>query len=75
MTEGVLIRDEAQALETLQALRAIGVCIALDDFGTGYSSLSYLHRFSFDKVKIDKSFVQAQQHDRGRVRCSTRCSR
>jgi diguanylate cyclase (GGDEF)-like protein len=63
VTEGVLIRDEAQALETLQALRAIGVCIALDDFGTGYSSLSYLHRFSFDKVKIDKSFVQAQQHD------------
>jgi EAL domain-containing protein (putative c-di-GMP-specific phosphodiesterase class I) len=63
VTEGVLIRDEAQALETLQALRAIGVCIALDDFGTGYSSLSYLHRFTFDKVKIDKSFVQAQQHD------------
>ena len=63
MTEGVLIRDEAQAHETLQALRAIGVCIALDDFGTGYSSLSYLHRFAFDKVKIDKSFVQAQQHD------------
>jgi diguanylate cyclase (GGDEF)-like protein len=63
VTEGVLIRDEAQAHETLQALRAIGVCIALDDFGTGYSSLSYLHRFAFDKVKIDKSFVQAQQHD------------
>jgi EAL domain-containing protein (putative c-di-GMP-specific phosphodiesterase class I) len=41
----------------------MGVCIALDDFGTGYSSLSYLHRFTFDKVKIDKTFVQAQQHD------------
>jgi diguanylate cyclase (GGDEF)-like protein len=65
MTEGVLISDEAQALGALQALRALGVRIALDDFGTGFSSLSYLRRFPFDKLKIDKSFVQAQQHDAG----------
>ena len=65
VTEGVLIRDEEQALTTLRALKAQGVRIALDDFGTGYSSLSYLRRFPFDKIKIDKSFVQAQQSDAG----------
>jgi len=65
VTEGVLIRDEDQALATLRALKAQGVRIALDDFGTGYSSLSYLRRFPFDKIKIDKSFVQAQQSDAG----------
>ena len=63
VTEGVLIRDEDQALRTLSALRDLGVRIALDDFGTGYSSLNYLRCFPFDRVKIDKSFVQAQQED------------
>jgi diguanylate cyclase (GGDEF)-like protein len=57
ITEAVLIRDDEAALETLHQIRDIGVRIALDDFGTGYSSLSYLQRFPFDKIKIDRCFV------------------
>ena len=58
ITEAVLIRDDDAALEVMHQLRALGVRIVLDDFGTGYSSLSYLQRFPFDKIKIDRSFIQ-----------------
>ncbi|GJE50958.1 hypothetical protein GOFOIKOB_4012 [Methylobacterium tardum] len=58
VTETVLIDDVEAALDTLRQIRALGVRVALDDFGTGYSSLSYLRSFPFDKVKIDRSFVQ-----------------
>jgi diguanylate cyclase (GGDEF)-like protein/PAS domain S-box-containing protein len=59
VTEGVLLSDTASALATLESLRALGVRIAMDDFGTGYSSLGYLQKFTFDTIKIDRSFIGA----------------
>ncbi len=59
VTEAVLIHDDDAALATLNQLRALGVRISLDDFGTGYSSLSYLQRFPFDKIKIDRAFIDS----------------
>jgi EAL domain-containing protein (putative c-di-GMP-specific phosphodiesterase class I) len=61
----VLADHDQTVLENLSAIKAMGISIALDDFGTGYSSLSYMRRFSFDKIKIDKSFVQGQADDPG----------
>jgi diguanylate cyclase (GGDEF)-like protein len=58
ITESLLLRNTDVVLAELQALRKIGVSIVMDDFGTGYSSLSYLWRFPFDKIKIDRSFMQ-----------------
>jgi diguanylate cyclase (GGDEF)-like protein/PAS domain S-box-containing protein len=58
VTESVLLENTDQSLATLRELRRLGVCLSLDDFGTGYASLSYLLRFEFDKIKIDRSFVQ-----------------
>ena len=64
ITESVLIRHADQALEILSAIKRQGISISLDDFGTGYSSLSYLRRYPFNKIKIDRSFVQALGQDR-----------
>ena len=57
ITESVLLTDEKRANEQMRGLQGLGVRVALDDFGTGYSSLQYLRRFGFDKLKIDRSFI------------------
>jgi diguanylate cyclase (GGDEF)-like protein len=58
ITETVLMQESEVNLATLHRLREVGVRIALDDFGTGYSSLNYLRSFPFDKIKIDRCFVE-----------------
>ena len=58
ITESVLLESSSENLEALHRLRDKGITIVLDDFGTGYSSLSYLRTFPFDRIKIDRSFIQ-----------------
>src|SRR5690348_14853032 len=57
ITETTLMRNTFATLTALQRLHELGVRVALDDFGTGYSSLSNLTAFSFDTIKIDRSFI------------------
>ncbi len=58
ITESVLLEDSDANIVMLKSMHALGLKIAMDDFGTGYSSLCYLHRFPFDKLKIDRSFIE-----------------
>jgi EAL domain-containing protein (putative c-di-GMP-specific phosphodiesterase class I) len=57
LTEGVAINKAGGAQDTLEALKSLGVHLAIDDFGTGYSALSRLRNLPFDRLKVDKAFV------------------
>lgn len=57
IVESALVQDLEAARATLASLQNLGVRIALDDFGTGYSSLYHLRELKFDKLKIDRSYV------------------
>jgi EAL domain-containing protein (putative c-di-GMP-specific phosphodiesterase class I) len=61
VTETAVFADETAAEQTIMDMRSCGVRMALDDFGTGYSSLIYLRRFAFDKIKIDRSFLESME--------------
>lgn len=58
LTESEFLSPDSEAVQRMQAIRAMGVTWALDDFGTGYSSLSYLKELPFEKIKLDRSFLK-----------------
>ncbi|HTQ84275.1 MAG TPA: EAL domain-containing protein [Pseudolabrys sp.] len=58
ITEYLLLGNDERTMTQLRELKELGVSIVMDDFGTGYSSLSYLWKFPFDKIKIDRSFME-----------------
>jgi diguanylate cyclase (GGDEF)-like protein len=58
ITESTLVQGDSYAIRALGELSQMGIGLSVDDFGTGYSALSYLRRFRFDRVKIDRSFVE-----------------
>jgi EAL domain-containing protein (putative c-di-GMP-specific phosphodiesterase class I) len=63
ITESSLITNGQRAHQIMQSLKSFGVQLSIDDFGTGYSSFNYLHRFPFDVLKIDASFVSNFDQD------------
>jgi len=65
LTENMMIDNVQRVIDTMRALKSLGLKLALDDFGTGYSSLNYLRHFPIDTLKIDQSFVRNISTDPG----------
>jgi len=65
ITEGVFLKERLVAIETMNALRKLGIGLSLDDFGTGYSSLSRLAQLPIRELKIDRSFMRDVERDPG----------
>jgi len=63
ITESAMVQDRDKAARILRELSMLGISVAVDDFGTGYSNLSYLIDFSFQKLKIDRTFVARMESD------------
>jgi diguanylate cyclase (GGDEF)-like protein/PAS domain S-box-containing protein len=63
ITESAVMENHIRTIETLDALRDMGIEVQVDDFGIGYSSLGYLSRFSLGALKIDQSFVRRLDQD------------
>ncbi|WP_407188096.1 EAL domain-containing protein [Bradyrhizobium centrosematis] len=71
ITEGAFMQDSVAALETMNAIRALGVGLSVDDFGTGYSSLSRLAHLPVRELKIDRSFMRDIEKDPGALAIAT----
>ena len=73
VTESVLMDDLEHAIHVLRGLKNLGVSLAMDDFGTGFSSLSSLISFPFDKLKIDRSFIDGLENSEKRASVAKTC--
>jgi diguanylate cyclase (GGDEF)-like protein/PAS domain S-box-containing protein len=71
VTEGVLMNERLVAIDTMNAIRKLGVGLSLDDFGTGYSSLSRLVHLPIRELKIDRSFMRDIEHDASALAVAT----